>query len=95
MKSKRVEFKKKYYLFVKVLVLRLVWIRMGLEGFDSKNGGGGGGVRNRLMSFPQGVGQMFMGEERKTDNHRIRGPIKNVPSQTFFLSRANSVGPSV
>ncbi len=26
------------------------------------------------------------GEERKTDNHQIRGPIKNVYSRTFIFN---------
>ena len=34
------------------------------------------------------------GEERKTDNHRKRSPIKNVHSRHIIFLRANTVGPS-
>ncbi len=35
------------------------------------------------------------GEERKSDNHRKRCPIKNVYSHPIIFLRANTVGPSV
>jgi hypothetical protein len=34
------------------------------------------------------------GEERKTDNHRKRSPIKNVYLRHIIFLRANTVGPS-